>query len=374
MQVAYLADALYHSMAAGTARVTHEVARALADLPDIDLRLITLHRPEVVRAYAEKRQYPVAESIPGGPSKVGVQYLLWHLAGIPGGIARMTREADVVYLPLTVSPPRLRPPQVVTVLDMTFALFPQYHNRITRAVAGTGLRRAIREADAFIAISEHTRNDMVRMTSIPKERIHVVPLAADSRFSPQPDPTISAKYNIDGPYVLYVGTLEPRKNLTVLLKAFAAIKDRTTKLVFAGAKGWMYEEFMQSIQDLGLSERTIITGFIAHEDLPALISTASVFVYPSLYEGFGLPVLEAMQCGTPVITTNVSSIPEVAGDAALLIAPDDVAGLARHLDDVLASPDLQAEMRENGLEQARCFSWERTGEMTAEVFRRVVRG
>lgn len=376
MQVAYLADALYQTMAAGSARYTVELAQALRETPGLDLRLLTLYPPATVAALAQERGYPRAESLPL-PAPRKLQYLLWHFAGISGPLGRAVQGADILHAPILIVPPRKRVPLVVTVFDLTFLMFPHQHLRSTRVLLGSGLRRAVRSADAFLAISENTKRDLVRLCGISPDRIHVTPLAADPLFRPSADNGALARHGIDRPYVLYVGTLEPRKNIAVLLRAFAALQDEgvleETLLVLAGAKGWMYDEIFALITQLGLRDRVRTLGYVADEDLPVLYSEAQVFVYPSLFEGFGLPVLEAMQCGAPVITTNVSSLPEVAGDAGVLISPDDVAGLTRELRGILSEPERRADLRGRSLARAALFSWQKTAQLTAEVYQEVHR-
>jgi glycosyltransferase involved in cell wall biosynthesis len=182
-------------------------------------------------------------------------------------------------------------------------------------------------------------------------------------------------------FILFLGTLEPRKNIVRLLEAYAlwlhkrsaSTKDAPT-LVIAGAKGWFYETIFARVNELGLAEHVIFPGFVPTEELPWWYRAAELFVYPSLFEGFGLPVLEAMACGTPTITSNASSLPEVAGDAALLIDPEDAEGLAGAMAHVLAEPEVAAKMRAAGLRQAARFSWARTAEQTAAVYRTVLGG
>lgn len=373
MQVAYLADALYQSMTAGSARYTAEMVHALRDIPGIDLRLLTLYPPETVAALARERGYPQAESLPLPVSRK-MQYVLWHYARMSGPVAKATQGADVIHAPILILPPRRKIPLVVTVFDLTLLIFPQHHLRSTRVLTGSGLRLAVRDADLLLAISENTKRDLVRLTGVAPDRVRVTPLAADALFKPAHDSGTLARLGIDQPYALYVGTLEPRKNITVLLHAFAALEDKETVLVLAGAKGWMYEQILSLITELGIESRVKMLGYVENADLPVLYTEAQVFVYPSLFEGFGLPVLEAMQCGTPVITTNVSSLPEVAGTAALLFAPDDVAALAGALQQVLSTPGVREEMRGRSLEQASRFSWRRTAELTAEAYQDAAQG
>ncbi|MDQ4078327.1 MAG: glycosyltransferase family 4 protein, partial [Chloroflexota bacterium] len=181
---------------------------------------------------------------------------------------------------------------------------------------------------------------------------------------------IRQKYNLPAIYALFVGTIEPRKNLVSLLKAFRITRERhpNLKLVLAGKKGWLYEEVFQTLHKLGLESEVIRLGFVPDEDLPALYSAARYFVYPSLYEGFGLPVLEALACGTPVICSDRSSLPEVAGDAAILVAPDEIGALVQAMERVLIDSTLRQAMRERGIEQARRFSWERAAKETLALY------
>ncbi len=373
MQVAYLADSLYQTPTAGGARYTAELVRELAGLPGLDLRLLTLYGPEEVAARVREKSYPAAESL-AVPLSRKAQYLLWHFAGLSGALAKAAQDADILHTPILIVPPQQQAPLVVTVFDLTFVLFPQHHLRTTRVLFSSGLRRAVRTADVFLAISENTKRDLVRLTGVDPQRVRVTPLAADPLFRPVRDGGTLARLGIDRPYVLYVGTLEPRKNVPALLRAFAALEDRETLLVLAGAKGWMYEQIFSLVTQLGLESQVKMLGYVENDDLPVLYTEAQVFVYPSLFEGFGLPVLEAMQCGAPVITTNVSSIPEVAGEAAILVSPDDTAGLTAALRRVLSEPGLREEMRGQSLARAALFSWRKTAELTAEAYQSVLHG
>jgi glycosyltransferase involved in cell wall biosynthesis len=202
------------------------------------------------------------------------------------------------------------------------------------------------------------------------------------RFRPAGPEALAAvrqKYDLPERFILYVGTIEPRKNLTALLEAYAALMERLSvcdlrpalsdvRLVIVGKKGWLYEGFFRRLHELGLEDRVLFTGYVPDEDLPAIYSAADLFVFPSLYEGFGLPVLEAMACGTPVIASNASSLPEVAGEAGIMIAPHDVRGLAEAMERLLMDKQLRAELRARGLERAKQFTWERAAAMTLEVY------
>ncbi|MBI3802781.1 MAG: glycosyltransferase family 4 protein [Nitrospirae bacterium] len=209
----------------------------------------------------------------------------------------------------------------------------------------------------------------------------MTPLGMEAHFKPVPvaflNPVLS-KYGLKpGSYILYIGTLEPRKNIINLLRAYATLPTRLREqypLVLGGGMGWLMETLDMQIQKLGIQSSTIKTGYLPGGDLPALYSGAAVFVFPSLYEGFGLPPLEAMACGTPVITSNVSSLPEVVGEAGVQVHPEDVGRLAAEIEDLITDPARRALLSQKGLERAKQFSWERCAALTLDVYDRVVQG
>lgn len=373
MHVAFLTDQLFGSNQGGCTRYTRELARHMMKIADIDLTLFAQYtQEEMAQRKDQNASLPKVEStVPRLPR--AMQYLLWHYAGIAGPAAEVMDRADIVHSPTLWIPPRRRCPLVITVHDLSFLSHPEYHTSRVRLVYTSGLRRAVREADAFITDAECTADELVRLVDVPRSKIFPIPLAADESFRPTPDATVPKRYGIKGDYLLYVGTLEPRKNLVVLLEAFAALELPHVQLVLAGAKGWMYEDIFAAIDRLNLKERVVFPGYVADEDLAALYTMARIFVYPSTFEGFGLPVLEAMGCGVPVITTNVSSLPEVAADAALLISPQDRNGLRDAMHRLLSNPDLHADLSARSLERARDFSWHKTAEMTAKVYRHVLK-
>jgi glycosyltransferase involved in cell wall biosynthesis len=269
---------------------------------------------------------------------------------------------------------------VSTVYDLSPLLFPRWHTPQNRAIFQRKIAHIRRHRPTIIAISEHTRRDLIEALAIPPAQIQVVPCAADARYRPLDDLSeirrVTGKYGLPKTgYLLYVGTLEPRKNLVRLLEAYALAQGGgdLPPLVVAGAKGWFYEEIFHTATWLKLEQRVIFTGFVAEEDLPALYNGALLFVYPSLYEGFGLPVLEAMACGVPVITSNVSSLPEVAGEAGVLISPTDTEALAAAIRSLLDDSGRRAGLRAAGLARAASFSWERAARETLAVYERIGR-
>lgn len=266
---------------------------------------------------------------------------------------------------------------VVTLYDLTALLFPERHTADTREFQWRKYRFAQHQADAVLAISEATRQDIVTHLGIPPDRVHVVYGGVDPIFRPIEDrralawTLASLKIALDK-YLLFVGTLEPRKNLVRLIEAYHQLRHRlpppAPRLVMVGASGWQFEAIFERVETLNLEKEVMFLGRVPYQVLPALYNGAVAFVYPSLYEGFGLPPLEAMRCGTPVITSNCSSLPEVVGDAGRLVDPLDVDGLASAMVEVVSDADLRADMRRRGLAQAARFSWERTARETLAVY------
>lgn len=265
-------------------------------------------------------------------------------------------------------------PAVITVYDLSFLHFPERFPTLQRLYLSSQTRRSCHRARRVITISESSRQDVHRFFGVPLSQIDVVVPGVDPVYTPLPPEEVTAFRQRQGldRFVLHVGTLQPRKNIPVLLQAIAHLDDPALKLVLVGGKGWLYDDIFRQVQALGLAERVIFTGYVPDDDLPLWYNAAELLVFPSVYEGFGLPVVEAMACGTPVIAANSSSIPEAAGTAGLLFEPNDVEMLADQMTAVLTDTSLHKKLRRQGLEQARTFSWERAGRETAEVYRRAL--
>ncbi len=266
-----------------------------------------------------------------------------------------------------------RTARVVTVHDAFPYTCPRTSTRLDWLVYHAWLPYALPAADAIITDSEQSREDIVKYLPVSPEHVTVVPLAADRRFRPVEAAAVEPilqSYDVAQPYILYVGALESRKNLPRLLEAYALLRawSERWRLVIVGARKWKSSPILDTVQRLGLEPHVTFTGYVADEDLPALYTGADLFAFPSLYEGFGLPVLEAMACGTPVVTSNTSSLPEVVGDAALLVDPYDVEAMASAMRQVLEDPALAQALRQRGLARAATFSWERTARETIAVY------
>jgi glycosyltransferase involved in cell wall biosynthesis len=271
---------------------------------------------------------------------------------------------------------------VVTIHDVIPLVLPGAFPTRHRLVLATAFARIRRQADMVIVPSYAAAEDVVRYLKVERERIVVIPMGCEPRFRPIVQSaraaTLRRRYALPERYVLFVGTLEPRKNVEALLQAFASLLGEKPhddlKLVVAGGKGWGGIDLQAKVEALKLGDRVIFTGFVNDDDLPDLYRGALMFVYPSLYEGFGLPILEAMACGTPVITSNRSSLPEVAGDAALLIDPTRPEELAAAMTSLLCDGTLRQELRSKGFIRAGEFTWEAVAQKTMAIYRTVGRG
>jgi len=273
-------------------------------------------------------------------------------------------------------PPLAHTRSVFTLHDLTVLKFPAAHTQLNRRFLSWMLPRFLRAADAVIADSHCTKQDALQLYHLPADRVHVVHLGVDARFKPIAAAAarrVQERYQLPERFILAVSTIEPRKNLIVLLEAYQALCQRQpdVQLVIAGKRGWHSEPFFERLRALGLTGKVRLLGFVPDEDLPALYSLAEVFAFPSVYEGFGLPVLEAMACGTPVICSNTSSLPEVAGEAALQIAPADVQAWAEALEQIGSNGALRASLRERGLKQAARFTWENTARQTYAIYQEI---
>lgn len=285
---------------------------------------------------------------------------------------------DLIHSTDFIPPLHAKIPAVITVHDLAFLHWPHFLTASSAAYYGQ-IDRAVHHARHIIVPSESTKHDLVSQLGAPDAKVSVIYEAADPRFRPLPvDETraaVTAKFGIPESYVFFVSTIEPRKNVNGLLEAFRILIDRynvqDTGLVLAGSKGWLYEETMDLVDRLNLRERTFFLGRVSDEDLHQLYVGARCHIHPALYEGFGLPPLEAMACGTPTIVSNTGSLPEVVNDAALLVSPRDHEEIAVALHRLLTDDKLHAELSRKGLQQATFFSWERAAQQTLDVYRTV---
>jgi glycosyltransferase involved in cell wall biosynthesis len=271
---------------------------------------------------------------------------------------------------------------VVTIHDVIPLVLPWAFPPRHRWVLAAALARIRKQAERVIVPSIAAAEDVVHFLRVERERISVIPMGCDARFRPVGEParavTLQRRYKLPKRYILFVGTLEPRKNVKTLLQAFAQVVAETPRddvaLVIAGGQGWGGEDYLATVEALKLQDRVRFIGFVEDDYLPDLYRGALLFVYPSLYEGFGLPVVEAMACGTPVITSNRASLPEVAGDAALLVDPARPEALAAAMTSIMNDAGLHQALRAKGLARAHAFTWNAVAEQTIALYRTVGRG
>lgn len=303
--------------------------------------------------------------------------IIWQRLRLPLPVQLVSGPLDVYHSPDFVLPPVGRTPTVLTVHDLSFLRLPQFFVPAFRGYLEAAVTRAVRRADQILADSESTRRDLGELLGVAPERVAVLYPGVEERFRPVEDPDVlarvRARYGLPARFVLGVGTLQPRKNFQGLVEAFgrllAAGHDLPgLGLVIAGGQGWLAEDLLALAARHGVGERLVLAGFVADEDLPALYTLASVLAFPSWYEGFGLPILEAMACGTPVVSADNSSLPEVVGDAGLLVDAGSSVELAHALAVVLLDDSRRARLVEAGHRQARRFTWEQAARQLFDVY------
>ena len=303
---------------------------------------------------------------------------LWTLLGLPAAARHDALDMLHVQYMLPLHSPC---PMVTTIHDVSFRLHPEWFALRDRLVFRMGLPGSLRRAAAILAVSECTRDDIVREFGVPREKIHVTLNAPPPDFqAPGPDADTEqtcARYGLTRPYVLFVGVLQPRKNPVRIVRGFVRAKreaDLPHVLAIVGKRGWLYDDVFAAVEELDAKQDVVFTGYAEDEDLPALYTAADLFLFPTLYEGFGIPVLEAFACGTPTITSHAAGNAETAGDAALLVDPYSEDEIARGIVEALTNDALRDGLRRKGLARAREFSWERSAKLTIACYEQVARG
>jgi glycosyltransferase involved in cell wall biosynthesis len=289
------------------------------------------------------------------------------------GFDRLLPQATLFHATEHLLLPMRSVPTVLTVHDLIFRHLPEHHKPLNRWYLNLALPLYCRRATHIIAISQCTQRDLTAAYNLPAEKVTVIHEAADPRFRPQPPDRVAAvrqQYGLPERYILFVGTIEPRKNLTRLLHAFEGLHkaDLCDGLVIVGRRGWLYGDFFAELERSPVPEAVFFPGYVPDEELPAIYAGARALAFPSLYEGFGLPALEAMACGTAVACSGTSSLPEVAGDAAVYFDPHSQGSIAEALQRLLSGPHLREELVQRGLERAAEFSWDRVAAETKAVY------
>lgn len=355
----------------GVGRYVGNLVAAMSAVdPDVRLRLYL----PALHAGAGSRAAGVETTVLGTPLVDNV--FTWNHFRLP--LHLLARPVDLLHGTFYTLPVFCPVPAVVTIHDITFHLHPEWFTRKARVAFNGFAAASARKARHILTVSESSRRDIIRAYGVPASRVTAVPLAAGPGFAPITDPArlaqVRAKYATGDEYLLHVGSITPRRNLGRLLEAFAAVRRRAPHLtlVLAGSVEPPSPPIEAAIGRSGLSGSVRVAGYVRADDLPALYAAAAAVVYPSLYEGFGLPVLEAMASGVPVLASSTSCFPEVAGDAALLVDPQSVEAIAEGLWSILSDVALRERLVQKGLARAAEFTWERTARGTLEVYRRAL--
>ena len=358
---------------AGNETYAVNLIEALAQIDRVNQYTIYVTKNEAVDRFANRwPNFQVKRTLPHTP-----------LVRIPLTLAAELRRNPVEVLHVQYTAPPFAPcPIVSTIHDLSFEHLPETFTRRSRTQLRLTVRGTARRAAVILTLSEFSRRDIIETYAVDPERVLVTPAAAPTNFAPVENETelkdIRERYGIKANYLLSLGSIQPRKNLARLIEAYALLRssragNQLPQLVIAGKRGWLDNEIQRAAQRENRNESIKFIGYVPEKDLPALYSAAICFVYPSFFEGFGLPVLEAMQCGTPVIAGNRTSLPEVAGAAALLFDPFDAGALAEAIERIIHNPDTRAELRAKGLERARIFSWTATARLTLQAYERALR-
>ncbi|MGD0352431.1 MAG: glycosyltransferase family 1 protein [Dehalococcoidia bacterium] len=313
------------------------------------------------------------EKIPR-PKILRLIWRLWHRIGFD---VQLSLGKPDLFLSTDVALPLYCPsPAIAIVYDIIPLIVEGTYPWYARAIFEKYISHTVKNADAIVAISQSTRNDLIHRLGAKPEKIHVIyPGYDDSVFKPEVQPnkvkSTMRKFNIPHKYILYAGTLQTNKNIPRLIEAFALLKKERRlphKLVMVGKKSFGHEAVSRAIDKFAIHDEVILAGYVQHEELPLLMNGADVFVFPSLHEGFGIPPLEAMACGTPVITSNASSLPEAVGDAGILVDPYNIQEIAEAMYRVISDSNLREQMRRKGLERARLFSWHKAAKEMLRLF------
>lgn len=342
------------------------------------LRCFGARRPDVrFQVLAGSAPLPEGASLPVLRSRMQTerpwQRIAWEQSVLPVLLRRL--RADLLHAPAFVGPLLSSVPQVITVHDLSFLRYPAFFRPGNRLYLSTFTGMACRRADAVIAVSEFTAREVVELLGVPRERVVPIYHGVAPRFRPLPAAAVAdfrRAHGLPDRFVLFMGTLEPRKNLIRLVRAFARLGLPELHLIIAGAQGWYYHDIFAEVERLQLADRVHFPGFVAVDDQALWYNAACAFAYVSIYEGFGMPVLEALACGTPTLTSNTSSLPEAGGDAVLTCPPDDEEAMADALHRLVSDVALQEALRVQGLGHAGAFSWEATARQTIEVYQRII--
>jgi len=361
-----------HSVGAGLGgneSYATNLIEALAEIDSVNSYTLYVTRNEAITRFRNRwPNFAVRRTLPHTPL-VRIPFTL--------GLELRRHPVDVLHVQFT-SPPLAPCPVVVSIHDLSFEHLPETFNRRSRAQLRFTVRRSARTAARVLTLSEHTRQDIISTYKISPNLVAAIPISAPAHFRPVEDERelqrVRHTYGIARNYILAVGSIQPRKNLSRLALAYGRLPNKlpesdVPQLVIVGKRAWLYRETLRQVERLKAANNVIVTGYVPEAHLPALYSGALCFVYPSYFEGFGLPPLEAMKCGAPVITGNRTSLPEVVGDAALLVDPFDVDAIATAIASVVSDSNLRSLLQRRSLDRGRTFDWRKTALRTLEVYR-----
>jgi glycosyltransferase involved in cell wall biosynthesis len=373
LQVGFDAHLLSRSRSYRAAGVSRHIENLLAHLPAAapDLRLSVFCGPDGVPPE------PPSPNVTRRVSRLRTERprnrIVWEQLLAPWQL----RGLDVCHFPVNVVTLATTCPRIVTVHDLSFERFPELFHRANRTYLAAMVRLSVRLASRVIAVSGSTRRELVELLGVPERKVEVIPNGVEHSFRPLADDAVArfrAERGLPEQFILHVGTLEPRKNILALVRAYDRLRrarDIPHALVLAGGKGWLYEAIFAEVERLGLAGQVLFPGYVPFDEQPLWYNAAAVFAYPSLYEGFGFPPLEAMACGTPVVTSDASSLPEVVGEAGLMVPPTDEAALADALWRLIDDRALRERLRAAGPARAAEFDWGAIAARTAAVYRAV---
>lgn len=373
MKVGIVSERLNYPLT-GVGRYTYHLIKGLSIHLHDKLYLIDYkcHEP-----FRDLNKIIIAPWVTHLPKGWKMKSYLWHLY-LQFELMKNNFGLDIIHSPENASlfVKLKNQKKIITVHDIIAYKFPKSNTLLTRTRYKLLLPKTLKTADKIISVSNNTKKDLINIFNVPEEKIKVIYPGIDEKFRVLNSNEVSEfqqKYHLKFPYILYVGNLMKHKNVFTLIEAFYKIKKKGIKhkLVIAGTIKVKGQRLFDAIDKLNLRKEVIFTGYVSEEDLPALYNSADLFVYPSLYEGFGFPPLEAMACGTPVITSNTSSLPEVAGNGGIMVDPFDIDGLAKAMYEVLTNEGLREELRKRGLKRTKLFTWENTVKETLSLYKEV---
>jgi glycosyltransferase involved in cell wall biosynthesis len=350
----------------GNETYASNLIEALAEVDTKNRYTLYVTRQEAIDRYANRwPNVTVRKTLPHTP-----------LIRIPLTLAAELRRRPIDILHVQYTAPPLAPcDTVVMIHDLSFEHIPETFKRRSWMQMRLTVRRTARAASHIVTDSEYSRQDILRTYRLPPERVTTTPLAASSRFKPVNDPQVLEKYGISGDYILAVGSIQPRKNIARLIRGYSRMlsrhSDNAPKLVIVGKRAWLFEDTIRAAAVSSANDKILFTGYAPESDLAALYTGALCFAYPSYFEGFGIPLLEAMRCGTPTITSDRTCFPEVVGDASLIIDPFDEESIAAGLWRMISDAGLREQLRSRGFVQSSLFDWRDTARLTVDVYEQV---